>query len=101
LINIDEDIKMSETDKDSFMNISEFINEEDNLETEMKEKYEKYYEEQDKESNNNNKNNYDYIVRIKENNMLKRENEELKNQINGLLEAQNDLKGQLIISPSL
>lgn len=88
---------MSEIDKDSFLNVSEFINEEDNLEGEIKVKFN-----EDEQENNSviNKNEYDYIVRIKENNFLKRENEELKNQINKLLNTQNDLNGKLMISPS-
>ncbi len=90
---------MSEIDKDSFLNISEFINEEDNLEGEIKDKFNE--EEQQENKLVNNKNEYEYIVRIKENNILKRENEELKNQINNLLNTQNDLRGKLMISPSL
>jgi regulator of replication initiation timing len=39
-------------------------------------------------------------VRIKENNMLKRENEELKNRIKNLLEEKNELEEKIIISPS-
>jgi len=89
---------MLELDKDSFLNISEFINEEDIFEEEMKKKLNNDFE--NKSSNDNNKNEFEYIVRIKENNMLKRENEELKNRIKNLLKEKNELKEKIIISPS-
>jgi len=89
---------MLELDKDSFLNISEFINEEDIFEEEIKKKLNNDFE--NKSSNDNNKNEFEYIVRIKENNMLKRENEELKNRIKNLLKEKNELKEKIIISPS-
>ena len=87
---------MLELDKDSFLNISEFINEEDYFEEEIKKKSNNELE----NKSSNDKNEYEYIVRIKENNMLKRENEELKDQIKNLLKEKNELKEKIIISPS-
>lgn len=57
-------------------------------------------DEQDMKIINSNKNDYEYISRIKENNMLKRENEDLKNQIENLLKDNKELKKKKYIDSS-
>jgi len=85
-------MKINDLDKSSFLNISEYMNEDYNI-IDVKNKGNEDHE-------SKNKNEYDYISRIKENNIIKRENEELRTQLNDLLRERNELKEKLIVSPS-
>ncbi len=93
-------MKITNLDKSSFFDISEYMNEDFNIlkiKNNITEVQEKKFNNSDLEIN---KNEYDYIARIKENSILKRENEELKCQLNELLVGRNKFKENVITSSS-